>query len=85
MDAVDVLKRTDAIVEQIKPLLAHQPPPVQGFVVADLLAIWLHGYQGPDQSQARKALCAEHMQTVWKLVDYYDDKLAAERLHEKRR
>jgi hypothetical protein len=32
------------IVERIKPILAGQPPTVQGAVLADLLSLWLAGH-----------------------------------------
>ena len=44
------------IVEQMRPLLAGHPPPIQGAVLADLLAIWLAGHIIPNDQQQTDAM-----------------------------
>lgn len=60
------------LVERIKPILAGQPPEVQGAALADLLAIWLagHVYENlPGATDAmREALLLAHIEQVRALV-----------------
>lgn len=56
------------IAQQMHPLLAGYPPEVQGAALADLLATWLAGHQGPDAEQLREELLAQHIEAVRQLV-----------------
>lgn len=64
--------RVQRLVEQIKPILAHQPPEIQGAALADLLAIWLagHVYSGLPSTTAtmREAFLLAHIERVRELV-----------------
>ena len=58
-------------VEQIRPLLAGLEPPIQGAILADLLAIWLAGHfaEGPPSTTAlRDLLLEQHMGLVRALI-----------------
>ena len=63
---------SDAIVEQIKPFLAGRLPPLQGVVIAELLAIWLAGHP-PEmrksllraQNDATRALVSIWHPRIW--------------------
>jgi hypothetical protein len=48
-----------ATVERIKPLLAGQPPELQGAVLADCLAIWLAGHHVAGDAEATQRMRAE--------------------------
>jgi hypothetical protein len=63
---------TDAIVEQIKPLLAGRHPAVQGIVLCDLLAIWLAGHQ----PEAVEPLIDAHIRGVRQLIPLYRERNA---------
>jgi transketolase len=62
-----------SIVERIKPLLFGKPPPVQGAVLADLLAMWLAAHWIPgdqeETKEARAQMLAQHMETVITLTE----------------
>ena len=67
------MKRNDVaeLVEAIRPLLAGFPAPVQGAVLADLLAIWLAGHFGSDAAKTaeiREMLLEAHNETVRRLI-----------------
>jgi hypothetical protein len=61
------------LVGRIAPLLASQPPELQGAVLADLLAIWLAGHVVEGLPEATRRLRAEilklHLETVERLVE----------------
>jgi len=61
-----------ALVALIRPLLAGKSPPVQGAVLADLLAIWLAGHHVPGNPAAtqsqRAELLAQQLKAVAQLV-----------------
>jgi len=56
------------IVDEIKPILAGNPPEVQGAVIADLLAIWLVGHP----PQIREEALAFHIDAVRELIEVED-------------
>jgi len=61
----DLVQQT---VETIQPLLAVRSPEIQGAALADLLAIYIAGHS-PEQ---RLKLMCLHIETLSKLVDFYD-------------
>jgi hypothetical protein len=58
----------EAIVEQIRPLLAGHDAAIQGAVLADLLAMWLAGHVGESAEQAREILLHNNIEMVRKLI-----------------
>jgi hypothetical protein len=42
--ALERTSQSDALIEQIRPLLAHRNPTLQGCVIAELLAIFIGGH-----------------------------------------
>ena len=68
----DTLATIAQLIEHIRPILAGQPAPVQGAVLADLLATWLAGHidsTGRRQTEAlREELLKHHLATVRALV-----------------
>jgi hypothetical protein len=56
-------------VERIKPLLAGLDPTMQGAVVANLTAIWLHR----EIKDLRREMLDANIKLVWKLVSAYDE------------
>lgn len=54
LDMADVEKEATRIVEQIRPLLGGHPPPLQGMVIAELMAIWLAGHDPAMRPALRK-------------------------------
>jgi hypothetical protein len=76
----------DRIVESIKPLLAGHAPEIQSAVIAELLAIWLHGHQSLDPKklslrnlkQFRAEMLHRHVEFVRELVEIYDRKPSEE-------
>jgi len=60
-------------IERIKPLLAGKPPPIQGAVLAELLALWIsHHYMvdadGQEQQQMWEDLLQMHVEHVRMLI-----------------
>lgn len=55
------LRESDALVEQIRPILAGQNPEVVGATLAQLLAIFIAGHAPPLRETAQRLLmdCAE--------------------------
>lgn len=76
----------EPIVESIKPLLAGHAPEIQSAVIAELLAIWLHGHQSLDPKklslrnlkQFREEMLHRHVEFVRELVEIYDRKPSEE-------
>jgi hypothetical protein len=67
MDLNDVTR----LVETIRPLLAGKGAPIQGAVLADLLAIWLAGHIMTDDAataELREELLANHIAMVRRLI-----------------
>lgn len=67
--------RVEALVQEVKPLLAGKGPEVQSAVLADLLAMWLSGMRSPDpkeQIEFRTWAMNGFQQLVWDLVAMYD-------------
>jgi len=67
----DMEAAIDAIVEQIRPLLAGKPAPLQGYVCAELTAIWLAGHH-PD---FRENLLRSQEIAVRELVAFWHERL----------
>jgi len=64
---------------KIHALLADLPPEVQGAALADLLAIWLVGFQGPNAADVRATHLAVHLAQVIALVPVNEERLYARR------
>jgi hypothetical protein len=62
------------IVDRVRPILAHANPVIQSAVLADLLAIWIAGHQGPDGlvDQMRGHLLDDHVKLVRDLIPTND-------------
>jgi|GEM_PF-1228839 len=60
------LRQSDALVEQMRPILAGQNPEVQGAAIAQLLAIFIAGHAPPMRESARKLLmdCADGLMPI---------------------
>ncbi len=71
-EARERLALVSLLVAQIKPVLAGQPPEIQGAVLADCLAIWLAGHHVEGDEDATRALradlLAQHCSIVRHLV-----------------
>jgi hypothetical protein len=65
---------SDALVEQIRPMLAGRGPAIQGSVLADLVAIWIAGHQ---TRELQAAMLEVHRQTVADLIEHYNAKRKA--------
>lgn len=70
----DQMTLVEQTVEQIKPLLAGKPPPVQGAVLAELLALWIshHVIIPADDEEQRKvwdSLMEMHVEAVYELIE----------------
>ena len=55
-DIDDLVKESQKLVEACSKLLAGQGPMVQGAALADLVAMWLSGFQGDDATTMRKKM-----------------------------
>jgi ribosomal protein S27AE len=44
-DADEIMQVSEKIVRKIRPLLTNLGPATQGWIIADLLAMWICGYQ----------------------------------------
>ena len=68
---IEIIK---GLVQRIGPILAGHPAPIQGAVLADLLATWLAGHHVPGDQDAtrskRAELLAMHCSTVRQLVPH---------------
>jgi hypothetical protein len=66
------LEEITLVAERIKPLLAGHDPAVQGAVLADLVGLWLAGFQvagDPDATRTLRAtLLADHCSVVRQLT-----------------
>jgi hypothetical protein len=68
------LREIDETTEHIKPLLAGKSPGVQGFVLADLTALWLSGHVAGGEDEQRKvwsALLDMQVEKIWELLELY--------------
>lgn len=63
--------KSDELVAEIGPILAGYPPNLQGAVLGDLVAIWVHGHRGADEAFRRDLLKA-HLDYVVRLLLHYD-------------
>ena len=65
------------MVEAIRPLLAGKSAPVQGAVLADLLAIWLAGHStdrgSTEDAALREELLAHHIKAVRTLISVNEE------------
>lgn len=66
--ATDAMFLAEAIRQFVHGALAGRPPGVQGAVLADLVATWLAGHQGPNAEDLRAELMALHIRLVLDLV-----------------
>lgn len=71
------IAQSERLVEAIRPLLAGNPPGVQGLTLVQLLAIWLASH--PDFMRAR--LLTTHRDAVLHLVPVIELELFGERGH----
>lgn len=67
----ELIAKSDAAVEQVKPLLGGLGPAVQGAVVAELAALWIAGHQ----RELREEMMDLHFKTVRKLAPILAAKL----------
>lgn len=69
------------LVAEICPVMAAHPPEVQGYALADLLAIWLAGHIVPDNPGATAKLRGElmrmHIGMVRTLIPVNEGMIAA--------
>jgi hypothetical protein len=72
-------RRIQAISETIGPMLRGLGPDIQGGVLADLLATWLAGIQGPDAAAVRDELLEAHVHLVRALIPV-NEKIILDRL-----
>lgn len=82
MSPDDVRAASDDLVARIRPLLAGVDPGIQGFALADLVAIWLIGHRGDNALKTklvRIGLIAEHLTAVSSLIDLYEEVVAKEK------
>jgi hypothetical protein len=70
-------EQVEELVKQIKPMLANRAPELQSATLADLLAIWVLGFQIPGDKEATMALQAQqfdrHIHLVMDLVSVQQD------------
>ena len=78
-DAAAKALKSEAISEQISSMLHGLGPDIQGAIVADLVATWLAGFQGPGAEAMRNALLEAHVQTVRQLIPV-NEKIMLDRL-----
>lgn len=69
IDADTAADVVPGIVEQIKPMLAGLHPAIQGAVIADLVAIWISGYQ---PESVRQEILDHMVSTAQQMVPIYD-------------
>jgi hypothetical protein len=66
----------DKMMAEISQILADHPPDLQGMVIADLTAVWLHGHRVEGNAQMtdamRRQLLDAHVNGVMRLVEYYN-------------
>ena len=64
-----------ALVTQIKPILAGHDPAVQGAVLADLLSIWIAGHHAGERTkELHSDLIFQHFASVVALVKLAESK-----------
>jgi hypothetical protein len=76
MDSDQVMR----LVNVIRPLLAGEPPSIQGAVIADLLAIWLAGHFAGDNdatAMMREKMLAALIATARQLVQVNEAEILA--------
>jgi hypothetical protein len=66
--ALDMVKTTDEIIDQIRPLLAGHNPTTQGAVIAELLGILLGGYA----PALRHEICDATVEIAWRMMELHD-------------
>ena len=71
--------QVEALVEQIRPILAGKPSVIQGGVLADLLATWLAGHMIMDKPRQtftlREQLLAAHLKVVRLLIPVNENQI----------
>ena len=78
--ADELAARAVRLAAEIKPLLAGAGGPVQGAVLAELLAMWLAGHvnlHDPADNKLREELLAEHLRHVRALVPIMEGEILA--------
>lgn len=83
---IDVrVDRVSEIVRSIAPLLAGEPPEIQGAVLAELTAVWVWGHQVEGESTSsettkkyRQQMLDAHVTLVSRLIPIHDGMLEAE-------
>jgi hypothetical protein len=66
--AMDRVRTTDRIIDQIRPLLAGHNPATQGAVIAELLGIFLGGHA----PAMRDEICDATVETAWRMMELHD-------------
>jgi hypothetical protein len=66
--AMDRLRTTDRIIDQIQPLLAGHNPATQGAVIAELLGIFLGGHA----PAMRDEICDATIEMAWRMMKLHD-------------
>jgi hypothetical protein len=66
--ALEMLRTTDRIIDQIRPLLAGHNPATQGAVIAELLGIFLGGHA----PAIRDEICDATVETAWQMMKLHD-------------
>lgn len=74
-------KEMKDVSNQIKPILAGHPPEIQAAVLADLMAMWLAGHQGPPDEieEFRNKILDAHITLIRRLVPI-NEKMILERI-----
>jgi hypothetical protein len=68
----------------IRPMLAPYSPEVRSGALADLMALNLAGFQGPDKGKLRRELLRLHLDTILELIPANEAMLLGENGHERR-
>jgi hypothetical protein len=69
------IEEMPATIDAIKPFLAGRHPAFQGWVLADLVALWLGGHLPPD---TREEILEDWLVTVRQLVPMHDAALLSD-------
>jgi hypothetical protein len=82
-------EQVEALVARLRPVLAGQPPQVQGAALADLLATWLAGHIWKDgavidpknTARSREELLSMHIGMVRSLIAIESERIHGESGH----
>ncbi len=68
-DADEIMQVSEKIVRKIRPLLTNLGPATQGWIIADLLAMWISGFQPHEMGEEMLDMEINHVRELMKMYE----------------